>query len=75
MGYQIPLIDHWSLYESMLNSTYLMVHLHLWDDKGIDRLKEYIHRLGISLQDAKQLFKYMPKESQVKIENQIIPTS
>jgi cell division control protein 45 len=75
MGYQLPLLDHWSLYDSMLNSNYLMTHLHLWDDKGIDRLKEYIHRLGISLQDAKQLYKYMPKESQVKIENQIMPTS
>jgi hypothetical protein len=39
MGYQIPLLDHWSLYESMLNSTYLMVNLHLWDDKGLNRLK------------------------------------
>jgi cell division control protein 45 len=75
MGYQLPLLDHWSLFESMLHSTYMMTHMHLWEEKGVDRLKEYIHRLGISLQDAKQLYKYMPKESQSKFESQIIPTS
>jgi cell division control protein 45 len=66
MGYQLPLLDHWSLFESMMNSSYMMTHMHLWEEKGVDRLKEYIHRLGISLQDAKQLYKYMPKDSQGK---------
>lgn len=29
-GYQFTLMDHWSLYESMMNSNYLMTKLHLW---------------------------------------------
>lgn len=29
-GYQFTLMDHWSLFESMLNSNYLMIKLHLW---------------------------------------------
>ncbi len=37
-GYQFTLMDHWSLYESMLNSNYLMIKLRLWEDKGINRL-------------------------------------
>jgi cell division control protein 45 len=37
-GYQFTLMDHWSLYESMVNSNYLMTKLHLWEDKGINRL-------------------------------------
>jgi cell division control protein 45 len=49
-GFQFTLLDHWSLYESMLNSNYLMINLHLWEEKGVNRLNELIHHIGISLQ-------------------------
>lgn len=58
-GYQFALMDHWSLYESMLHSTYLMARMELWQDRGLNKLHEFIHNIGISLQDAKQLYKYM----------------
>jgi hypothetical protein len=51
----------------MLNSNYMMIKLHLWDERGLSRLNEFIHHLEISLLDAKQLFKYMPRESQQKL--------
>jgi len=44
-GYQFTLLDHWSLYDSMLNSSYMMTKLHLWEDKGVDKLREFIHTL------------------------------
>ena len=67
IAFQFILMDHWSLYESMLHSSYLMVKLQLYEERGIDRLKELIHTIGISLQDAKQLYKYMPLESQKRL--------
>jgi cell division control protein 45 len=43
-------MDHWSLYESMVHSNYLMVKMELWQDRGLNRLHEFIHTIGISLQ-------------------------
>jgi hypothetical protein len=37
-GYNFPLMNHWSLYESMMNSPYLMMKLSLWSDKGVNKL-------------------------------------
>lgn len=33
------LLDHWSLYQSMMNSNYLTMKMRLWEDKGITTLK------------------------------------
>lgn len=59
----------------MLHSTYLMSRLQLWQDRGLNRLNELIHTIGISLHDAKQLYKYMPAEHQRKLEASIIPSA
>jgi|LakMenEpi03Aug12_release.lakeMendotaPanAssembly.Ray.scaffolds.fasta_scaffold220510_1 cell division control protein 45 len=75
MGYQFTLLDHWSLYESMMHSNYLMMKFNLWEDRGRQRLHEFLQRIGISLSEAKQLYKYMSQESQKKLENFIIPTA
>lgn len=37
-GFQFPLMNHWSLYDSMMNSPYLMSKLGLWSDKGVKKL-------------------------------------
>jgi len=37
-GFQFTLLDHWSLYDSMMNSNYMMIKLHLWDEKGFSKL-------------------------------------
>jgi cell division control protein 45 len=49
MGYQFTLLDHWSLYESMMHSNYLMMKFNLWEDRGRQRLHEFLQRIGISL--------------------------
>lgn len=52
-------------------SAYLMARLELWQDRGLNRMHEFIHTIGISLQDAKQLYKYMPVEAQKKLDSSI----
>lgn len=54
------MMDHWSMFESMMHSNYLFAKMQLWQDRGMKKLNEFIHTIGISLQDAKQLYKYMP---------------
>jgi cell division control protein 45 len=66
-GYQFTLMDHWSLYDSMLYSNYLMTKLFLWEDRGLNKLHEFIHTIGISLQESRQLYKYMSLDSQRKL--------
>jgi hypothetical protein len=48
MGYQFTLLDHWTLYDSMINSSYLMVNLSLWGDKGLSTLNYLLSTIGIS---------------------------
>jgi cell division control protein 45 len=67
MGYQFTLLDHWSLYESMMHSNYLMIKLNLWEDKGVNSLHRFLHMIGISLSEAKQLYKFMSVESMKKL--------
>lgn len=38
-GYQFTLLNHWTLYDSMINSCYLMTKLSLWSDKGLKKLQ------------------------------------
>jgi cell division control protein 45 len=37
-GFQFALLDHWSLYDSMLHSSYLFAKMQLWQDRGLTRL-------------------------------------
>lgn len=75
MDYQFTLLNHWSLYESMINSNYLMVKLMLWEDKGIKKLHEILTHIGISLQEARQEYKFMSAASQNKLEEKIYGTA
>ena len=54
---------HWSLYESILNSPYMIAGLSLWSQQGIKKLHELISLIGLSLDESKQLYKYMLKSS------------
>ena len=69
LDFQFPLLRHWSLYDSIQNSSYMVAKLHLWDQAGIHKLHEFLNKLGISLEDAKQLFKFLSLEKVTKIEN------
>lgn len=53
------LIRHWSLYDSMLHSTYLSTRLHIWSDAGKQRLHKLLAKMGISLQEAAKSFVHM----------------
>lgn len=35
VDFQFPLMRHWSLYDSILNSGYMVAKLGLWNEKGL----------------------------------------
>jgi hypothetical protein len=55
-----------------MNSGYMIGGLGLWDQNGIKKLHELISLIGLSLDESKQLYKYMMKKSIEKIENELI---
>ncbi|KAF2864255.1 CDC45-like protein [Piedraia hortae CBS 480.64] len=54
------LIRHWSLYDSMLHSTYLSTRLHVWNEQGRKRLNKLLAKMGISLAEAAQGYLHLP---------------
>ena len=62
----------WSLYDSIMNSAYMIAKLNLWEQAGINKLNEFLNLIGLSLNESKQLYKYLSKESIDKLENDVL---
>ncbi|KAI7355396.1 CDC45-like protein [Hortaea werneckii] len=56
------LIRHWSLYDSMLHSTYLSTRLHIWSESGRKRLHKLLAKMGISLSEAQKGYVHLDLE-------------
>lgn len=41
----------------------------MWDQTGVKKLYELINLIGLSLEESKQLYKFMSKSSMDKLEN------
>ncbi len=52
-----------------------MTKLGLWNDKGINKLHEILTKIGISLEQSKQQYKYMLKEMKDSLEEKIFPAA
>lgn len=53
------LIRHWSLYDSMLHSSFLGTKLHIWSESGRKRLHKLLAKMGFSLSQCKQSYTHM----------------
>lgn len=57
--YRFMLIRHWSLYDSMLHSSFLGTKLHIWSEHGRKRLHKLLAKMGFSLNQCKQSYTHM----------------
>ncbi len=57
--YLLFLLRHWSLYDSMLYSSYVSAKLVLWQEEGRKKLHKMLARMGISLQVAHEQWVHM----------------
>lgn len=57
--YPFYLLRHWTLYESMSHSSYVSAKLRLYTEDGRRRLHKMLAKMGISLQDARELWTHM----------------
>ncbi|CAL8249179.1 unnamed protein product [Merluccius merluccius] len=56
---RLTLYQHWSLFESMCNSTYTSCNFKLWSLSGQKRLQEFLADMGLPLKQVQQKFHSM----------------
>ena len=67
---KLMLLRHWTLFDSISNSNYMMSKLGLWDEKEKYKLKEFLAHLGISIEQSKQKFTYLNPALKKKLETE-----
>lgn len=68
---RLDLLRHWSLYDSLLLSTYTATRLTSWRQTGRRRLLELLATLGIPLKESQQQWCYMKLKSKRALEEQL----
>lgn len=69
--YQFMLYRHWSLYESMYHSPYVASKLLVWWSHGKQRLEELLAKMGFSLAQCRENFKYMDSDLKVRLREEL----
>lgn len=68
---RLDLLRHWSLFESLQNSSYTATRLATWRQTGKRRLLELLATLGIPLPDSKQQWCFMKHKSKIALEKHL----
>jgi len=69
--YQFMLYRHWSLYESMYHSPYVASKLLVWWSHGKQRLEELLAKMGFSLAQCRENFKYMDADLKAQLREEL----
>ncbi|XP_062197104.1 uncharacterized protein LOC133900041 [Phragmites australis] len=64
---RLMLLREWSLFDSMLCSSYVATKLKTWSDNGLKKLKLLLARMGFPLADCQKNFQYMSMEVKRKM--------
>lgn len=67
---RLMLLQEWSLFDSMLCSSYIATKLKTWSDNGLKKLKLLLARMGFSLVDCQQKFQYMNLDVKKKMKDE-----
>ena len=67
---RLMLLQEWTLFDSMLCSSYIATKLKTWSDNGMKKLKLLLARMGFALVDCQQKFLYMSLEVKLKMKDE-----
>ena len=67
---RLMLLREWSLFDSMLCSSYVATKLRTWTDNGLKKLKLLLARMGFPLADCQKSFQYMSMEVKRKMRDE-----
>eukprot|EP00178_Gracilaria_changii_P010448 TRINITY_DN3042_c0_g1_i1.p1 TRINITY_DN3042_c0_g1~~TRINITY_DN3042_c0_g1_i1.p1 ORF type:complete len:748 (-),score=93.63 TRINITY_DN3042_c0_g1_i1:1246-3489(-) len=68
---RLDLLRHWSLYHSLMYSSYTCTRLATWRQTGKRRMLEMLATLGIPLRDSKQRWCYMKQAHKIALDQQL----
>nr|CAD2205905.1 unnamed protein product [Meloidogyne enterolobii] len=63
----LPLYSRWTLYESMLNESHFICESKLWSQRGEDKFKEILAKIGLTLAECRQNFEVIKKDRRLEI--------
>ena len=69
------LLRHWTLYDSISNSNYLVTKLKIGREPGMKSFKKFLVTLGCSIEQAKQKYQYMDATLRKDLKRKIVDIS
>ena len=69
--YRFMLLRHWSLYESMLHSSYVATKMQTWTERGRANLRSLFAHVGIPLDVAQQKYSHMSPQAVKQFEEKL----
>ncbi|TKY66158.1 Cell division control protein 45-like [Spatholobus suberectus] len=67
---RLMLLQEWSLFDSMMCSSYVATKLKTWSENGMKKLKLLLARMGFAFADCQQKFQHMNVEVKRKMKNE-----
>ena len=71
----MTLLRHWTLYDSISNSNYLVTKLKIGREPGLKTFKKFLVTLGISIEQAQQKYQYMSPDLKKDLKRKIMDVS
>lgn len=68
---RLDLVRHWTLYDSLLHSSYTVARLGAWRQQGRRRLQELLATLGIPLKESKQRWCFMRADCKTALDERL----
>ena len=65
------MLRHWSLYEALTHSRYIFTRLGLHGEHGRFKLDQWLARMGIPLEEAKQQYSYMKPQVREELQERM----
>lgn len=56
---KLMLLRHWTFFDSLNNSNYVVSKMSLWREPGKRALNKFLAQLGISIEESKQTYSFM----------------
>ncbi|GAB5358371.1 hypothetical protein AAMO2058_000451800 [Amorphochlora amoebiformis] len=69
--YNLVLMRHWTLYDSLRHSRYVATRLGIWKKRGMCDLERFLAKLGIPLSESKQSYQFMTSNFKKRLRDQI----
>jgi cell division control protein 45 len=69
---KMTLLRHWTLYDSICNSNYLVSNLQIGREPGNKKLKQFLIDIGVTIEQSQQKYQYMNLQLKDDLKNRII---